>query len=196
MSEPVGSNGMPPKEDTPMQRLKLLWLALPALTLASLPAAAQTESRKEVVAAGGGRIMSAGHRLLCTIGQPCVGAMSTNAHRHLIGFHEPIGAPPSGTDDVIELPLHFDLAQNAPNPFVSATTIRFALPESREVRLEIFSVDGRRVASLVNDTLSPGHLALRWDGRDSRGRPVASGAYLYRLTAGDFTATRRMLLTR
>jgi hypothetical protein len=102
----------------------------------------------------------------------------------------------SAVDDFPGLPQHAALAQNAPNPFNPVTTIRFDLPDSRHVRLEVFSMEGRRVAVLVDQTMPPGQLAVMWDGKDTRGRPVASGTYFYRLTAGDFSATHRMLLTR
>ncbi len=64
------------------------------------------------------------------------------------------------------------------------------------MRLEVFSMEGRRVVSLVDHTLPAGNLAVVWDGKDARGRQVPSGAYFYRLKADDFTATQRMLLTR
>jgi hypothetical protein len=88
------------------------------------------------------------------------------------------------------------LDQNYPNPFNPHTTIRFGLPSHASVELRIYSVSGQLVRSLVDRTLHPGRYAETWDGRDERGRPVASGVYFYRLRAGDFRQTRKMTLLR
>ncbi|RMI13841.1 MAG: hypothetical protein D6681_05615, partial [Calditrichaeota bacterium] len=55
---------------------------------------------------------------------------------------------------------------------------------------------GREIATLVNEKMAPGMYEVQWDGRDDTGKPVSSGVYLYRLKAGDFTATRKMILMR
>jgi flagellar hook assembly protein FlgD len=60
----------------------------------------------------------------------------------------------------------------------------------------VFDVRGRRIRTLVDETLSAGEHARGWDGTNQRGEPVASGVYFYRLTAGDFRQTRRMLLLK
>lgn len=77
------------------------------------------------------------------------------------------------------------LAAARPNPFNPSTTIEYALARTGSVRLEIFSVDGRRIATLVDGVQEAGPHAATWHGRDSAGRAVASGAYMYRLTAPD-----------
>jgi len=88
------------------------------------------------------------------------------------------------------------LRQNAPNPFHSPTTIRFHLPDQRAVRVTVFSADGRHIRTLVQQTMSEGPYEVVWDGTDHRGRPVASGVYLYRLDAGDQSLNKRMMLIR
>jgi flagellar hook assembly protein FlgD len=107
--------------------------------------------------------------------------------------------PPMGDavgDEVTEIPSHFDLRQNYPNPFNPMTTIRFDLPDDRQVRVEVFAIDGRRVATLVDGALPAGYHEVIWSGRDTSGRPVASGTYLYRIMAGPDTETRRMTLVK
>jgi len=89
------------------------------------------------------------------------------------------------------LPEVFQLAQNHPNPFNPVTEIRYALPTDAEVSLDIFDVTGRKVATLVNAFETAGYKSFRWDARD-----VASGTYFYRLVAGDFVETRKMLLIK
>ena len=72
-----------------------------------------------------------------------------------------------------------------PNPFNPQTTIEYALAADGPVRLEVFSVDGRRVAVLVDGPQAAGSHSATWQGRDSAGRAVASGTYMYRLTTPD-----------
>jgi hypothetical protein len=87
--------------------------------------------------------------------------------------------------------------QNIPNPFGSSTTIEFVLPKPVEVSLRIYDVAGRLVRTvLLNDSRSSGEHRTTWDGQDELGRPVTPGVYLYRLTAGDISETRRMTIVR
>ncbi len=81
------------------------------------------------------------------------------------------------------------LGQNYPNPFNPTTTIAFALPHQDQVRLAVYALDGRRVATLISGAVPAGWHTVTWPGTDDAGRAVASGAYLYRLrtSAGLFT---------
>jgi hypothetical protein len=88
------------------------------------------------------------------------------------------------------------LLQNAPNPFGGSTVIRYTLPAETHVTLSIFNVRGQRVRVLESGMSSPGVREVRWDGLDEAGNRVASGLYLYRLQAGKYRETRRMLLIR
>ncbi len=88
------------------------------------------------------------------------------------------------------------LWQNSPNPFAASTRLRFLLDRERDVRIEVLDVTGRRVATLVDGPLGEGSHAVDWDGRDAEGRPAAAGIYFCRLTAGDITLARRMVLKR
>lgn len=94
------------------------------------------------------------------------------------------------------IPATFGLKQNYPNPFNPSTLIRYQLPKPAEVRLIIYDVTGQRVRRLIKKRQQPGKYAVTWDGRNEQGIPVASGIYLYRLVAGDFTAVRKMILIR
>jgi len=95
-----------------------------------------------------------------------------------------------------ELPDGYFLMPNYPNPFNAVTNIKFVLPRSSDVMIEIFNVLGQRVKMLVNERLSTGFKSVVWDGRDENGLEVSSGLYFYRITANDFIQTKKMLLLK
>ncbi len=104
----------------------------------------------------------------------------------------PDGFPPVNVAvEDAEVPGAFALAQNYPNPFNPVTTIGYELAATGPVRLEVFDMLGRRVAVLVEQTLPAGVYEARFDAAD-----LASGLYLYRLTAGKQVQTRKMLLLK
>jgi hypothetical protein len=102
-----------------------------------------------------------------------------------------------------DLPTALALDQNYPNPFNPTTKIRFHLPaahlqegpagisKARQTTLEIYDLLGRSIATLVDEKMDPGHYEVRWD---AAGMPT--GVYLYRLQAGSFTQTRKLMLLR
>jgi hypothetical protein len=97
----------------------------------------------------------------------------------------------AGVEEEEAFPTDYALAQNYPNPFNPVTNIRFTVPRSGHVRLAVFDLLGREVASLVDSELPAGSYTVQWDGAG-----VASGMYLYRMQAGDFVRINRMLLLR
>jgi flagellar hook assembly protein FlgD len=94
------------------------------------------------------------------------------------------------------MPKAFALHQNVPNPFNPTTRIRFDLPEAAAVRLAVYNVNGQMIRILANGPMQAGARDVTWDGRDAAGRAAASGIYFYRLDAGRFTQTRKMILLR
>ncbi len=90
------------------------------------------------------------------------------------------------------LPSSFRLYQNYPNPFNPITTIKFNLPKTSEIMLKIFNILGEEVATLVSDRLTAGSYSYEW----SRPAGMASGVYLYKLEAGDYVETRKMVLMK
>ena len=95
-----------------------------------------------------------------------------------------------------QLPRGFALQQNYPNPFNPSTTISYQLSVASVVELSVYDPLGRKVATLAAGIQPPGEHIAFWDGRDSRGNAAASGIYVYRLTVGQFTTSRKMLLIR
>jgi len=98
------------------------------------------------------------------------------------------------TDDRV-LP-RTQLEQNAPNPFNPTTTIRMRLSSPAHAHLELFDVSGRLIRTLVDRPMTAGIHQIRWNGLDNQGREVASGVYFYRLKAGVFEQSRRMIVLR
>ena len=90
----------------------------------------------------------------------------------------------------------FSLKQNYPNPFNPSTTISFALPQTAQVDLAVYAMDGRLVRTLVDDNLAAGPHHRLWDGRDDGGRQVSSGAYYLRLEADGTTQFQKMTLLK
>ncbi len=94
------------------------------------------------------------------------------------------------------LPAAYKLYQNYPNPFNGWTTIKFDLPVSTNVELAVFNILGQRVKTLFQGRVAPVHLPVRWDGRDARGRNVASGVYFARLKTPAAVLTTKMLYVK
>jgi hypothetical protein len=94
------------------------------------------------------------------------------------------------------IPVTYGLDQNYPNPFNPSTTINFALPKSDIVSLKVYDVLGREVRTLVNERLNAGYQQVAWDGRNAFGAQVASGMYIYRITAGEFTSSKKMMMLK
>jgi hypothetical protein len=103
---------------------------------------------------------------------------------------------PMSASESDDRPLAFALHPNMPNPFNPSTRLRYDLPASSPVRVDIYNAAGQRVRRLVDGYRSAGRHTAVWDGSDVYGRPVASGVYVYRLTSEHDIATRRMLLVR
>ena len=122
----------------------------------------------------------------------------TNIALSLMSTHTAIAAAPAMLQG---LPDETRLYPNYPNPFNPETWIPYQLSKPAEVTLHIYAVDGRLVRTLELGHLPVGmyqskNRAAYWDGRNEVGEPVASGVYFYTLTAGNFTATKKMLIMK
>jgi hypothetical protein len=110
-------------------------------------------------------------------------------------FSPPIDREPGRLSGATE-PGGTSLNANVPNPFNPTTTISFELAASAQVSLRVYSVSGAFVRTLVEREMSADQHQVVWDGRDENGAPVSSGVYFYRLTAGGFSQTRKMLMIK
>jgi hypothetical protein len=87
-------------------------------------------------------------------------------------------------------------ASNYPNPANPSTMISYSLPVGGVTRVEVYNIDGRRVASLVNENQSAGEHSVLWDGRDDNGRGLATGVYLYRVQSAGQNVTHKLTLLK
>jgi len=99
-------------------------------------------------------------------------------------------------DASVDLPVTAALFENYPNPFNPSTTIRYALSEDAHVLLRVYNMLGQIVKTLVDENQLAGYQQIVWNGSNDFGQNVASGMYYYRVTAGNLTATKRMLLLK
>ncbi|RMD88029.1 MAG: T9SS C-terminal target domain-containing protein [Calditrichaeota bacterium] len=102
----------------------------------------------------------------------------------------------SNINNQISVPQVFVLEQNYPNPFNPSTTISYQIPRAGYVSLIIYDLNGRKIEELVNKYQNAGSYTVQWDGKDLSGRPVASGIYIYKISAGKFKQTRKMILVK
>jgi hypothetical protein len=93
-------------------------------------------------------------------------------------------------------PAAFILEQNFPNPFNPDTIIRYSLPLSGDVRLDIYNLLGQKIRTLVESNQPAASYAARWDGKDDSGKLAAAGLYVYKLTFHDQVQTKKMMLVR
>ncbi len=98
--------------------------------------------------------------------------------------------------ETASLPTGYKLSQNYPNPFNPTTEIDFTVPATANVELDVYDVLGRKVKTLVDQTMAAGSYIADWDGTNQSGARVASGVYFYRMLAGLFSQTRRMVLLK
>jgi hypothetical protein len=94
------------------------------------------------------------------------------------------------------LPEKFVLRQNYPNPFNSVCNIEYALPTNCHVTVAVYNILGQMVKVLLDEYQDAGSKLVKWDGKDERGKDVASGIYFYRLEAGEFSESKRMVMLK
>ncbi len=94
------------------------------------------------------------------------------------------------------LPHEFLLAQNYPNPFNPATTIDYFVPKREHVIIRIYNSLGMEIRKLTDSHHSAGKYSVKWNGMDENGRPVSNGLYFYRMEAGNYSKTMKMLLIK
>ena len=94
------------------------------------------------------------------------------------------------------IPKAFSLYQNYPNPFNPTTQVKYDLPQDHLVSVSIYDLKGRNIKYLVNNFQSAGYRSVRWDATNNHGEPVSAGLYVYVIQAGEFRASRKMILLK
>jgi hypothetical protein len=113
----------------------------------------------------------------------------------ILTYRQHIGVVTS-VQEQAPLPTEYSLSQNYPNPFNPETNIEYDLPRPGWVKVAIYNSTGQLVRTLFRSHQTAGRFKLGWNGKDDFGRQVASGVYIYRLKAGEFSATKKMVLAR
>jgi len=128
----------------------------------------------------------------CRIGIQCV---SNDAFIFMVDdFVMDLGQ--TSNDDPVTPVVATALNGNFPNPFNPETTISYAVKGTSPVTIEIYNTKGQRVKTLVNETKAEGHYDVKWDGTDFNNTKVTSGVYFYKMNAGKYTSTRKMILMK
>jgi hypothetical protein len=103
----------------------------------------------------------------------------------------------TGVDAAGIILTEFSLSQNYPNPFNPSTSIKFGLPTQAPVTMEIYNVLGVKVRTLIHgEVMNAGFHQMEWNGKDDAGISVTSGVYLYRINAGTFQVTKKMMMLK
>jgi hypothetical protein len=173
--------------------MKMIFCTLPLMiSLLCLPVNAQSSFESSVFGSGG--LVGAGTQfgIRSTVGQGIIGSFSNSLTIHHAGFWTiQKSTGPVSAKLVPGIPLKPVLHQNYPNPFNPSTTIRFSIPERQHVRLSVYDLLGREVATLVDEEKDAGWYSVMYDA--SR---LASGVYLYRIQADSFVLTKRFILLK
>ncbi|MDZ7764852.1 MAG: T9SS type A sorting domain-containing protein [Melioribacteraceae bacterium] len=94
------------------------------------------------------------------------------------------------------LPTKYSLSQNYPNPFNPSTTIKFTIPQSGFVSLKVYNILGQEVKTLLSKEINTGAYSVDWNGTNNYGDQLSSGVYFYRIEAGDFIESKKMLFIK
>lgn len=146
---------------------------------------------KDVTGCGGGRAAGATWTIEHTVGQGAIGLVSGDDHLHGIGFWYMPWSYVTGIGDEDDTPRAYRLYQNVPNPFNPFTRIRFDTPRPSRVVVRVYDVSGRLVLTAHDGVLAAGRHEIPVDAGN-----LATGVYFYRVIAGGFKATRKMVVLR
>jgi hypothetical protein len=117
-----------------------------------------------------------------------------NGEEHLEDIEKEIGSNLGKFN--INVPLEFSLSQNYPNPFNPTTLVQYSLKENVNVKITVYDILGRIVKTLVNEYQDAGYRSVMWDGTNSGGSQVSTGLYIYKIEAGSFIESKKMLLVK
>jgi hypothetical protein len=107
------------------------------------------------------------------------------------------GTGTGGTSDVPNQQVFkWALHQNAPNPVAAGTEVRYEVARTSDVSIKVYNAMGQLVRTLLNEQVEPGRYAATWDAKNVQGEKVAAGVYFYKMSTGQYSATKKMLVVR
>ena len=177
-------------------KMKKLLISIYILMI-SLSLMAQTYSiEKSSINCSGDRSTSATYILIDATGQSITGKSISSTYIETAGILHMnlstiLGIEENQLVDIINLPVVFSLSGNYPHPCNDMTTIKFAVPGESHINISIYDISGRQVVNLVNETMKPGYYEF-----DTRVRDYSSGIYFLRMSADNFTSTKKLIVTR
>jgi len=147
----------------------------------------------QTLSGGFGTSAAANSEIVTDLGQSFVGRSAASNSMVESGFlvHPDLRGPVVAVGEDEQLPTVFALSQNFPNPFNPSTTIQFDLPVESHVKLTVYNTLGQQIVTLVDEERSAGRYRIEWNGRS-----YASGVYMYRLQAGPFVQTRKLMFLK
>ncbi len=174
-------------------KIRGLLIAGACIALSAASAFAQYTIQSSVIGSGGGPSSNSSYSMNGTIGQPVIGLVAGSGVSVGQGFWHSLN---SITDDVHQHPggavTGYDLEQNFPNPFNPSTTIRFSIPERQKVTLKVMNLLGEEIKREIDGQwMEAGTYEV-----DFQADNIPSGTYIYRLEAGNFVKTRKMVLSK
>jgi hypothetical protein len=152
----------------------------------------QPDLKANVVSAGGSISVNSNYNLNGSLGQSGIGLVLNSNYTHRAGFWENVYFILTDVDDSeSELPISFGISQNYPNPFNPTTTIKYSVPEESFVSIRVYDILGRLVTSLVEEEQTIGYYEVKFNAIN-----IASGAYFYRMEAGDFVDIKKLIILK
>lgn len=152
----------------------------------------QYQISNSVIGPGGNKTSNASYILNGTVGEPFIGNSVNTANQHQIGFWYVYQQQTiTDVEDDQTIPIEFKLEQNYPNPFNPSTVIKFAVPERSNVVIKIYDILGGEIVTLANEEMDAG-----WYQRSFNANGISSGVYLFRMEAGNYVNTKKMILLR
>ncbi len=170
--------------------MRFIKLIIIILCGASVPKVLNAQS---VVSFMGGSLQNPTMSLAFSAGEAMSGNFESSSFKLTGGFSSGYDLIFTSAEKMdLEVPVRFNLSQNYPNPFNPTTSIRYDVPKTANVKMEVFNTIGAKVAVLVNDRKSAGSYTIRFEASH-----LASGMYFYRFTAdGKVISTQKMLLIK
>jgi len=170
---------------------KIIDIAIIALLFVTT-ALPQYQITNNLIGSGGNVVSNSNNNIVSTVGEAFIGKTSNTVYQNQIGFW--YAYQQTTITDIEEeetIPTVFKLEQNYPNPFNPSTKIKFAVPEKSNVLIKVYDILGSEVATLVNKEMDAG-----WYENNFNAVGLSSGVYLFRMEAGSYVSTKKMILLR